>query len=138
MWRLAPVFLEAAATRHPNSSLGARTGSNPVLYDSRGNPFQLPQHYNQTTGASISGASPAGLQSSPLTQCVWTFFWLGVLCCVAFPVALFACELYVLLSPISVICEKFNRITDFLFKVAQFPSLCARNMIEAKPMINLC
>ncbi|XP_053213346.1 uncharacterized protein LOC128396763 [Panonychus citri] len=137
MWRLAPFFLEASASRHPDSSLGARSGSNPVLYDSRGNPFQ-PQHPNQSSGASISGSSPAGLQSSPLTQCIWTFFWLGVLCCIAFPVALAACELYILLSPISAFCEKFNRVTDFLFKVSQFPSLCARNMIEARPAINLC
>jgi len=98
------------------------------LYDSRGNPLHFLQfHSNQTT--------PTGQQSSPLTQCIWTFFWLGVLLCVGYPIGLCACELYIFLSPFSAICPKFASVTDFFFKVSQFPSLCAKNMIEAKALI---
>ncbi|RWS31618.1 hypothetical protein B4U80_08742 [Leptotrombidium deliense] len=129
MWKLAPVFLEAAAIRQGNLH-GTRQGSNPTLYDSHGNPFHFA--HNPTASTRLSGT-----ESSPLTQCIWTFFWLALLICVAYPVGVFACELYVFFSPLCVLCPKLESFVNFFFKASQLPSICTRNMINAKPVITM-
>ncbi|CAG2175015.1 unnamed protein product [Oppiella nova] len=86
MWKLAPALLEAAATRNQSH------GTTPVFYDSRRNPYQLPQFHQSVHHSSVQ-TSPGQL-SSPLTQCVWTFFWLAVMLFIALPIGLISCQLY--------------------------------------------
>ncbi|RWS14931.1 hypothetical protein B4U79_15142 [Dinothrombium tinctorium] len=130
MWKLAPVFLEAAAIRQGNFQ-GTRQGSNPTLYDSHGNPF----HFSTTNASHLQPS--AAVQQSPLTDCIWTFFWLGILIFIGYPIGLCACELYVIFSPFCVLCPKLESFANFLFKISQLPSLCTRNMINAKAIITM-
>ena len=114
-----------------NQTLGSSQNANPVCFhDNRRNAYHIP-HQPTCSGAAI----PAGQMPSPLTQCVWTFFWLAVLLFIALPIGVFSCQVYVVLSPISAFISCFSKLTDFLLRLAHMPLGCTHNMISAKPLL---
>ncbi|CAG2121407.1 unnamed protein product [Medioppia subpectinata] len=128
MWKFSPILVEAPASRNQSH------GTTPVFYDSRRNPYHLPQSHISSHQTVSTG--PAQL-SSPLTQCFWTFFWLAIMLFIAIPIGLISCQLYVLLSPISAFITCFAKVTDFLLRLSHMPLGCAQNMVNAKPLCSL-
>ena len=119
-----------------NQGFGPSNSVNPIVfYDNRRTAYHLPQVHPSTQG--IGPPPGPGQMSSPLTQCFWTFFWLAVMLFIAFPIGLFSCQLYVLLSPLSAICSCFSKVTDLLLRLAHLPLGCAHNMVQAKPLLSL-
>ena len=103
---------------------------------SRRNPFAY--HIPSPTNCSLyhNGNSVPNSQSSPLTQCVWTFFWLAVLIAVAYPMGLLSGQLYILLSPLSAVftCKPLAVILELLLQGLHMPLVCTNNMAVAKPL----
>lgn len=127
MWKFAPVFIQ---NRNPNAPLPQPTlhGSNPALCENRGS-GQFGTYYPSVAHQS---ASATDLASDPLTQCVATFYWLAILIFISIPVSLLAIVFYVIVSPLATCFSLCLVVNDFLLKVAHFPTLCAKNLVQAK------
>nr|XP_046911437.1 uncharacterized protein LOC124492560 [Dermatophagoides farinae] len=112
----------------------------------RNTPFvcHIPTPNNCSLAASSSGhqRNNIGLQNSdsPLTQCVWTFFWLAVLIFIAYPLGLIAGQFYLLISPLTNIdcCNRIHmgKLSSSLLWTMHLPLICSQNMITAKAMID--
>lgn len=131
MWKFSPIFLN----RNPNNPFANVQdapihGSNPALFENRGS-TQFGPYYCPSVLHNQSHPSE-GLAEDPLTQCIATFYWLGILVLVAYPVSLIALVIFILVSPLAAIFPKLIILNEFLLKVAHFPSLCAKNLIRAK------
>ena len=100
--------------------------------DSRRNPFSY--HVPTPTNCSLVHSPHT---SSPLTQCVWTFFWLAVLLFVAYPVGFLSGQVYVLLSALSALscCEILNPVLTLLLQGLHMPLVATQNMAVAKPLV---
>lgn len=76
--------------------------------------------------------------SSPLSMCIWTFFWLAMLIFVAYPIGLISGQLYILISPISTVqCfhQLLQPLLTTLLNGLHLPLMCTDYMIMAKPLI---
>lgn len=130
MWKFSPIFLN----RNPNNPFAnvqdAVHGSNPALFENRGStqfgPYYCPSVLHQQNNQG------EGLASDPLTQCIATFYWLGVLIFISYPISLVALIIFIIVSPLAALFPKLIILNEFLLKIAHFPSLCAKNLIRAK------
>ena len=128
MWKFAPVFIQ---DRNPNAPLPQLTlhGSNPALCENRGS-GQFGTYYPSVAHQTTTTATD--LAADPLTQCIATFYWLAVLIFISLPISLVAIILFIIISPLAVCVSFFALINEFLLKIAHFPTLCAKNLIQAK------
>jgi hypothetical protein len=118
-----------------------------MVYDARGAPIfgphahqsggnQQQQHMFSASGDTRGSTRSVNLQS-PLTQCIWILFWLFVLILAALPIASLAVLFHVFLQPFAACtCNRTPAaFAAFLIQLLRLPSLCARNLIDAKPLI---
>lgn len=132
MWKFSPIFL---TNRNPNNPFANVQdapvhGSNPALFENRGStqfgPYYCPSViHNQNNPISDQA-------SDPLTQCIATFYWLGILIFVSYPVSLVALIIFIFVSPLAALFPSLVVLNEFLLKIAHLPSLCAKNLIRAK------
>ncbi|OTF83895.1 hypothetical protein BLA29_006568 [Euroglyphus maynei] len=111
----------------------------------RNTPFvcHVPTAYScSIAAASTQQPNNIGLQNSdsPLTQCIWTFFWIAVLIFIAYPLGFLAGQLYLLISPLTSIdfCNRIHlgKLSSSLLWTMHLPLICSQNMITAKALIN--
>nr|ABR21046.1 venom toxin-like peptide-6 [Mesobuthus eupeus] len=69
-----------------------------------------------------------------MRKCLWTIFWIVVLIFVAYPIAFFFAEFYVLLCPLQGCCDGCTGLVEFLLKLTQLPLACARNAASGKSL----
>ena len=131
MWKFSPIFL---TNRNPNNPFHEAPihGSNPALFENRGS-TQFGPYYCPSVGHHVhSQAAAEGLAQDPLTQCIATFYWLGMMIILSYPIALIALIIFIIISPFAAIFPSLVVVNEFLLKIAHFPSLCAKNLIRAK------
>lgn len=126
MWKFAPVIIQ---DRNPHATTPLPP---PALYASNHDlclnrtSLQLNTYYPSV----VHQRQP--VTADPLTQCVATVYWLVVLVFISIPISLVAIVLFIIISPLATCVPFFGLIDDFLLKIAHFPSLCTRNLVQAK------
>src|SRR6266542_4153638 len=110
MWKFSPVFLAERNPNHPSSSVVSQSplrGSNPALFENRGStqfgPYYCPSVIHHHHHNSQHNYDVGEIAADPLTQCIATFYWLGILIFLAYPIGFVALVLFILLSPIAAI-----------------------------------
>ena len=129
MWKFAPVIIH---DRHPNAPPSTPLPP-PALYASNHElclnrtSLQLTTYY-----PSVVHQRQATNTADPLTQCVATIYWLVVLIFISIPISFIALVLFIFISPMAACVPFVGLIDEFLLKIAHFPTLCARNLVQAK------
>ncbi|XP_027199301.1 uncharacterized protein LOC113793458 [Dermatophagoides pteronyssinus] len=140
MLKLVPAIVDTRDFSNISSSINLNETNR------RNTPFvcHIPTPYSCSIAAASSShqRNNIGLQNSdsPLTQCVWTFFWLAVLIFIGYPLGFFAGQLYLLISPLTSIdfCNRIHlgKLSSSLLWTMHLPLICSQNMIAAKALID--